>query len=181
VKLDGTAVEAAGVIVGNEGRVYGNGVDHVDVVGGIVTPTQHGLPGAGDIDLLAVGNKTPSRKIGKIPERFIKGKVPIAAQCQEAIRGVAVALECRLFVLIGNEIGAGSLAAHVQNRGVLMVISVENKFIHGAVSFQKHEISGMYMIPFFVRKVNNFEKIEINILTFFSQNATKYPYISRLA
>ena len=66
VELDGTAVEAAGVIVGDEGRVYRDGVGHVDVVGSIVAPTQHGLPGAGDVDLLAVRNEALGGEVGEV-------------------------------------------------------------------------------------------------------------------
>ena len=130
MKLDGTAVEAAGVIVGNEGRVYGDGVDHVDVVGGIVAAPQHGLPGAWDIDLLAVGGKAVCGEVGDVAEGLVEGEVPVAAEGEEAVGGVAVAAHSGLFALIGDEIGAGSLAVHVERGGILMVVRLEYKLIH---------------------------------------------------
>ena len=130
VELDRTAVEAAGVIVGNEGRVYGDGVGHVDVVGCIVAPTQHGLPGAGDIDLLAVRNKALGGKVGEVAERLVEGEVPVTAESDEAVGGIAVARHSGLFALIGDEIGAGSLAAHVEDGGILVVVRLENEFVH---------------------------------------------------
>ena len=130
VKLDRTAVEAAGVIVGDEGRVYGDGVGHVDVVGCIVAPTQHGLPGAGDVDLLAVRSKALRREVGEVAEGLVEGKVPVTAEGQEAVRGVAVARHSGLFVLVGDEIGAGSLAAYVEGGGILVVVRLENEFVH---------------------------------------------------
>ena len=44
--------------------------------------------------------------------------------------GVAVAAHSGLFALIGDEIGAGGLAVHVERGGILMVVRLENKLIH---------------------------------------------------
>ena len=49
------------------------------------------------------------------------------------MRGVPIARHSGLFVLIGDEIGAGSLTAHVEGGGILMVIGLENEFVHGGI------------------------------------------------
>ena len=131
VDKEGAAVQTAGGMIGNEGGIYGEGVDHVDVVGDIVAPSLHGLPGAGDVDLLAIRSKAICRKVGNIPQGLVEGKIPIAAQSDDSLRPVSVALQGSFFVLIGNEIGTGSLAAHMQGGGILMVVGLENEFVHG--------------------------------------------------
>ena len=157
VDLHGATVQTAGVIVGNEGRVYGNGVDHVDVVGGIVAAAQHGLPGAGDVDGLTVRNEALGGEVGHVAEGLVEGKVPVAAEGDEAIRGVAVALQGSFLVLIGNKIGAGSLAAHVESGGILVVVGLVNKLVHGDCFLSKKmEESLPIIIPFFREKVNDF-------------------------
>ena len=133
VKGDGTAVKAAGVIVGDKGRVYGDGVGHVDVVGGIVTASQYGLPGTGDAYLLAVGGKAFGSEIGEVTEGLVEGEIPVTAEGDKAMRGVTVTLKGGYFILIGDEIGTGILAVHVEGGGILVIIRVENKLVHCAV------------------------------------------------
>ncbi len=142
VNLQGAGVESAGILLGNKGRVKGDGIEDIDVVRGVVSSPLHGLPRAGDVQLL--GGRSLEKILGQVMDRGIKCKVPVAAKGAEKVALVTIAAERHRLVVEGDKVGAGLLTPHVEHGGILVKVAVSNEFVHGAGSFQRIKIYYLY-------------------------------------
>ena len=127
-------VQTAGVFVRYMGRIHGNGVVHVGVVGYVIPPVQRHLPVHGHRELFHGGTvEAAAGEVADVVYGLEEFEIPHAAEGFEIGAGITVFTESSAFAGVGDKVRTGGFAVYVQDLFRDMVIG--NVQRHNTVSF----------------------------------------------